>query len=283
MSEMEIPFRTVGILGLGVLGGSLARALGALPGGPRVVGWSPDPSEVEAALAAGALDERSGGPEAAAEAVDLLVLAAPLEACLALMEQTAPHLRHGAVVTDVASLKGSLADTVHTLGLRDQWVGCHPMCGSAESGFGASRADLFVDARIWLCAHQEAHRHLPAMRRFWVALGAVTAPVDPEAHDALMARVSHLPQLTANALAAVLEQAGVSPGDLGPGARDMIRLAGSSPAMWRDILAHAPRELPDSLRATAGRLTALADLLESGDLDAVARWMSESRDWRSGR
>lgn len=282
MGEMTPPFRTVGILGLGALGGSLARALTALPRRPRVLGWSPDASDVEAARVAGALDEASDGPEATAAAVDLLVLAAPLEACLTLMEQSAPHLGVDTLVTDVASLKGPLARTAAVLGLRSRWVGCHPMCGSAETGFGASRADLFTDARVWLTAHPEAHDRLPAMRRFWVSLGAVTAPVEPADHDALMARVSHVPQLTANALAAFLDDAGVGPEALGPGGRDMTRLAGSSPGVWRDILAHAPPELAGYLRDTADRLAELADLVEQGDLDALARWMAASREWRRG-
>ena len=282
MGEIEFPFARVSILGLGVMGGSLARALRGRDAGPTVVGWSPDPAEVEAALDEGALHEAAPGPEAAAEAGDLVVLAAPLGACVTLMEAVAPHVVGPRVLTDVASLKAPLAEAASALVLEDRWVGCHPMCGSADSGFAASRADLFVDAKVWLCAHEQARHHLPALRRFWVALGAVTAPVAPRAHDGLMALVSHLPQLTANALAATLSAAGVESVELGPGARDMTRLAGSSPEVWRDILARAPAELPGHLRNTAHRLEELADLVGKGDTDALARWLGESRAWKRG-
>ncbi|HSG48003.1 MAG TPA: prephenate dehydrogenase/arogenate dehydrogenase family protein, partial [Longimicrobiales bacterium] len=254
----------------------------ALEEGPSVLGWSPDAAEMDAALAAGALDEAAPGPEAAAEDADLVVLAAPLDACLSLLTSLAPHLSGDRLITDVASLKAPLADAAVAAGVADRWVGAHPMCGSADSGFGASRTDLFVDARVWLCAHEEAHPHLPAIRRFWVSLGAVTAPVDPVDHDGLMARVSHLPQLTATALASALRDAGVTPDQLGPGALDMTRLAGSSPEIWRDILAWAPAELPGHLRTTAARLEELADLVGEGDTEALARRLAASRAWRRG-
>ena len=282
MSERDLAFQRVAILGLGVMGGSLARALSALPRGPAVLGWSPNATEANAALTAGALDEVSPSPEAAVEGADLVVLAAPLDACLSLMERLAPHLVGGRTLTDVASLKEPLARAATTLGLGDRWVGSHPMCGSADSGFASSRRDLFEDARVWLCAPEEARDHVPAVRRFWVSLGAVTAPIDAGDHDRLMALVSHLPQLTANALAATLEAAGVEPGEMGPGGRDMTRLAGSSPGVWRDILARAPMELPGHLRSTADRLLDLAALVEKGDVDALVRWLSESHAWRTG-
>ena len=280
MSEKRLPFERVGILGLGVMGGSLARALRALPEGPTVVGWSPDEGEVAAALEMGAIHEAAPGPEAAAQAGDLVVLAAPLSACLTLMERVAPHLVGPRLLTDVASLKAPLADAAAELDLRERWVGSHPMCGSADSGFAASRPDLFEDAKVWLCSHAEARQHLAAMRRFWVSVGAVTGPVEPEAHDSLMARVSHLPQLTANALAATMEKAGLHQVDLGPGAREMTRLAGSAPEMWSDILAHAPAELAGHLRDTAYNLRKLATLVERGDLEALAAWMERSRAWK---
>jgi len=282
MSESQFPFGRVGILGLGVMGGSLARALSALPDGPTVVGWSLDPTEAEAALAAGIVTDVAAGPEAAAEASDLIVLAAPLAACLTLMETVAPHLVGPRILTDVASLKAPLAEAAEELGLEERWVGSHPMCGSADSGFGASRPDLFLDAKVWLCAHEPARDHLPAVRRFWISVGAVTAPIAPLAHDRLMGQISHLPQLTANALSATLEAAGVGPGDLGPGAADMTRLAGSSPEMWGDLLARAPAELPDHLRDTADRLRDLADLVEQGEVEALVRWLAGSRAWKTG-
>ena len=276
------PFGGVAVLGLGVMGGSLCRALKAAPRPPRVLGWSPDPAEVEAALAAGALDQGLSGPGEAFGRADLVVLAAPLSGCLDLLG-SAGGVRPGALVTDVASLKVPLADRAAEVGLRDRWVGSHPMCGSASSGFAASDASLYQGARVWLCAFGEAGPQVERLRRFWTSVGGDAVLTDPVVHDALMAQVSHLPQLVANALATTLLEAGIAAQSLGPGGRDMTRLAGSSPQVWRDILAHAPAELAGHLRRVAHHLEGLADLQAAGDVEGVAEWMSRTRAWRDPR
>lgn len=277
-----VPFQRVAVLGLGALGGSVARALASQSPGPVVLGWAPDADQVAAALGVGAIHQALATPETCAAEADLVVLAAPMGACVELMKRLAPHLPPDAVVTDVASLKAPLAAAAERWGLQNRWVGGHPLCGTADSGFGASRADLFTGARVWTCAHADAQHHVASVHEFWASVGAEPASTDPVSHDALMAPVSHLPQLTANALAAVLREAGVTPAALGPGGLDMTRLAGSSPDMWRDILTHATSELPGHLRSLSAQLERLAQLVEQGNMEALAMWMSETRSWRQG-
>ena len=96
----------------------------------------------------------------------------------------------------------------------------------------------------------------------------------------MMARASHLPQLTANALASVLRAYGLDPGHMGPGGRDTTRLAMSSPSMWRDLLEHAAPELGEGLRALSAEAARIAELVEAGDLDALERLMGATREWR---
>ncbi len=95
-----------------------------------------------------------------------------------------------------------------------------------------------------------------------------------------MALLSHLPQLTSNALADVLTDSGIASNQLGPGGRDMTRLCESSSAMWRDLLEHAPPELARGLRALAESCERLADLLDSGDVDSIVAQMSRTAQWR---
>jgi len=157
------------------------------------------------------------------------------------------------------------------------------MCGGERSGFEASRADLYQGAWIWLVEDGAEPAHRARVAAMWTALGAAPHPLAATGHDALMARVSHLPQLTSNALAIFLDDAGLTPAELGPGGRDMTRLAGSSPVVWRDLLAHAPSALPEALRDLADRLGSLADLVEARDLEALEAWMAETRAWREHR
>ena len=123
---------------------------------------------------------------------------------------------------------------------------------------------------------------MAAASDLWRDLGAYPRRIEAEEHDRLMGLVSHLPQLVANALGAEFARRGVAVTDLGPGGRDMTRLAGSSPAMWRDLLEHASRDLIEALRGVSATADEIASALERTDVDAVARLMQETMEWRVG-
>jgi prephenate dehydrogenase len=276
----ELRFERIAVLGLGVMGGSLARALSELERAPRVSGWSPSSEERRAARAAGAVADAPDSWSAAVAEAELVVLAAPLSASCDLVAEVARVAPRDATLSDVASLKAPLARAAARASALDRWVGAHPMAGSADSGFGASRADLYRGARVWTCAAPEAAARERRVHALWRSLGADPRAIDPDEHDRLMAVASHLPQLAANALATVLESAGIEPGQLGPGGRDMTRLASSSPEIWHDLLEHASPELIRELRALSAETERLAELLERGDLDAVTALMKRTRAWR---
>jgi prephenate dehydrogenase len=277
------PFRRVAVVGLGVMGGSLARALSTLPSPPRRIGWSPEASERSRAVEVGAVDEAPERWEDAAAHADLVVLAVPLLAVCDLLGRVKAAASPEAVVMDVASLKEPVRRAALAAGLHRRWVGCHPMCGSEASGFDASRVDLFAGATVWTVAEVEAEtaNAVGRVEMMWQALEARPRTVASGEHDQMMALVSHLPQLASNALARTLRDRGVSVSDLGPGGRDAIRLAGSSPGMWADILANAHPELAESLRGLGERARELATLLERSDTEALADWMSRDRSWRA--
>lgn len=275
----ERPFATVAILGLGAMGGSLARALNRLEPAPTVVGWSPVDEERAAAIAAGAIGSAPPDWHAAVDAADLVVVAAPLRASCELVGRLAEATSPSTTITDVASLKAPLAAAVTDAGAQDRWVGSHPMTGSEESGFAASRAELYEGARVWTVAHAAAEARVAPMHAFWTSLGARPKAIEAQEHDRMMALASHLPQLVANALAEVLERHDVPRDRLGPGGTDMTRLAASSPEMWREIFEHASPELVAGLRALADGAGEIADLLESGNLDGIERLMTATSAW----
>ena len=172
------PFQHVAILGLGVMGGSLAKALAALTARPRCVGWSPVAAERNEALEAGVLDRAAGSPEEAVQGADLVVLAIPLEATCGLIPRLADRVGTDAVLTDVASLKVPVRGVVRSAGLEAVWVGSHPMCGSEASGFGASRADLYQGAEVYLVSSAPTDAPSARITRLWRGLGAAPRLVD---------------------------------------------------------------------------------------------------------
>ena len=274
-----LPFERVAVLGMGLMGGSLARALRSLPQPPRLVGWSPETGEAERARVAGALDEVTLDPDAAARSGDLVVYATPLGAVLELMDRHRHLWREEGVITDVASLKAPVLERASALGAASRYVGSHPMVGGEGSGFAASRADLYLGARVWLVSGSGSDAARRGVEGLWRALGARPEWTDPGEHDRSMVQTSQLPQLLSNALARALEQAGVPRSELGPGGRDMTRLAGSSPGMWHDLLAHSAPLLASALREVGGTLEELAELLDAGKVEELVRIMEETRRW----
>lgn len=271
---------TVAILGLGVMGGSLARALAEAAPETRVVGWTPSVGERSEAMDAGVVEAVPSAWEEAVDEADAVVLAMPLEACLQVLPELAGLTGPETTLTDVASLKAPLARTAAQVGLTERWVGSHPMAGSETSGFRHGRADLFRGARVWLTEGDADDRHVRMVRALWRAVGAEPRSVDAEVHDREMAWASHLPQLVSNALGAELARQGVSSELLGPGGRDMTRLAASRAEMWLDLFRYAHADLPRGLRGVAGTLIEAAEALEAGHTDSLEALMRASRTWK---
>lgn len=272
--------RPVAVLGLGVMGGSLVRALSAAgQAGTPVRCWSPDPGEVRSASALPGVEPLPGAGAVAGCAG--VILATPLSAMPGLLDRMAPALEADAWLQDVGSLQRPVLEWMAAAGLAPRAVSAHPLAGSERSGFAASSPDLYRDAPVYLSPGQATPATRAAVSAFWEGLGARPETVDPDEHDRRMAWVSHLPQLVSAVLADTLREADVSATELGPGGRDTTRLAGSDPGLWRDILAHGDGTVVGALRRVARGLGEQADALESGDADLAATLLERTRGWRS--
>ncbi|MBT8395651.1 MAG: prephenate dehydrogenase [Gemmatimonadetes bacterium] len=279
MTSAPFPFSRIGIVGLGLMGGSLARSLRTLPDPPSVVGLSKEPHDIERAMRMGIIAEGESKPESFFSGLDLVVYCTPLNTTLVLLEEHRDRLDPGTVITDVVSLKGPVMEKAKELGLQRRFVGSHPLCGGEGTGLDASREGLFTGSTVWVVAGEAEPATVEVIRGFWRALGAEGVSTQAEGHDALMAVVSHLPQLAANALALALEEKDVSRDDLGPGGKDMTRLAGSSPEMWMDLLAHSPSDLRDGLASLERWLAEIRGLVEEGRGEELQRLMARTQDW----
>lgn len=281
--SVERARETVAVVGLGLMGGSLCRSLKALPSPPRVLGSDPAPLEGTYALEAGVVDRFDLEPEAILPEADVVVYAAPMGPTLSLIREHADAWRDDALVTDVVSLKAPILRAAAAAGRGRQFIGAHPICGGEESGFRASRAELYRGVPIWLCAHDSADSG--ARQRadaFWRQVGGVPKWIRAEEHDERMAWVSHLPQLLANALAGALDAAGYRPDDLGPGGRDMTRLASSNPGMWKDLLEVSAPVTGTGLTSVANALNVLGDLLARREVERISEFMERTKAWREG-
>lgn len=273
----------LGVLGLGAIGGSLARQAKA-SGIPTVIGWSPEPAERVAAVQQGALDDAPHSAAEVAGRVELLILAAPPAANLELLERLFPRLAPGALVTDVGSVKRAIVAKAEALGLGHRFAGSHPLAGTERSGFDASRADLFRDAVVYVtAAGREGEPVAREVAHFWASVcGAHPVLLDAGAHDAQLAITSHLPQIVSSLLGQYLSRHLPSGAGLGPGARDTTRLAVSEPRLWTEILLLNRDEVLPALRALEEPLGELERALEAGDAGSVQRWLARAAEWRRG-
>jgi prephenate dehydrogenase len=270
-------FERVAVLGLGLLGGSVALATKTRGVAACVVAATRKRDVLEAALRRGAIDEAAGFDEAV-DGADLVVLATPVFAMAELLRAVAPHLRQGALVTDVGSVKATLAETLPGLLPRGaHYVGAHPMAGSHQRGFEHARADLFEGAPC-IVGRDSDLRARDRVCDFWRALGARVLLRDPTDHDAEVAWMSHVPHVLAFAFARAL--AGAPPGAhevAASGFRDFTRIAQSDPGLWGDILTANRKAIVAPLQAVAESLAELGRAIEAGDADAVERWIGEAR------
>jgi prephenate dehydrogenase len=243
----------VAVIGLGLIGGSLARAL--TRAGYRVIGV--DRLAVRRrARSARAVTETASSPVKAASRADVVVLAAPPRANVRLLTRLAQARLPDLVITDVGSVKTPICREARRLGL-DRFVGGHPMAGNERSGFGASSVTLFRQ-RPWIVTPTApGSAGTQVVRRLVRAVGARPVLLAPEEHDRVMAFLSHVPQIASWAIRrAALDDAVTRRhlGLAGPGFRDMTRLAASPRTLWREILAQNRRETARALRILVRRL-----------------------------
>jgi prephenate dehydrogenase len=277
------PPPTLAIVGLGLMGGSLARAVkeAGLPW--RVRALARDPATRAAALAAGAVDEAVDDPAAAARGAALVVLALPVLAVPAAVRALAPHLAPGTVVTDVGSTKAALVRSVEAeLPPGVPFVGGHPIAGTEESGFTASFAGLYRGARCLLTPGATSTPEAVAtVRALWEAVGMRVEEIDAAAHDRILAVISHLPHVVAYALVNAAARADAAlPGLLsytGGGFRDFTRIAASHPAMWRDICLDNRDEVLAALDLFQDEIARLRALILDADADGLERAFAAAR------
>lgn len=278
--ETHVPFDTVAIVGVGLIGGSIALALRDAWPSIRIVGID-RPAVLAHARGAGAID-RGGDDLRAIGAVDLVVLAAPVRQNIRLLGECAA-LDARTLITDVGSTKRDIIKAAGTMGLSTRFVGGHPIGGAERGGFGFARPDLFR-GRPWILTPDLATdaAALDRVSALVSSLGARPARVGAAEHDRLMAYLSHLPQLTASALMDTVGASAHTAGLrlAGRGLLDTTRLASSPAGVWRDICAANADVLADALDALIERLSEMRADLQRGDaveaiFDGAARWRAE--------
>ncbi len=278
--------KSVAIIGVGLVGGSLALALRRAGAVGTIVGYDRDAQSLERALSLGVIDTPSDSASEAARGAELVVLAVPVRSIGPVLHDVALALDRAGVVTDVGSTKGEVVRQAEEE-LRDlfpRFVPGHPIAGRETSGVEAAVAELFRSARVVLTPTPRTDRDaIELVSACWEAAGARIATMAPEAHDRIFAAVSHLPHILSFALVseiAARAEAAELLGFAAGGFRDFTRIAASSPEMWRDVALQNRAALLDELDRYGARLAVFRELVDKGDGPGLERLMTEARTAR---
>ena len=268
---------SIALFGPGLIGGSIALALRSSSPETSVTIWGRNPSQLEEITRRGLADAVHTDPVAAVQNADLIILCTPVGVMTELAKMIAPHLKPHALVTDAGSVKACVVEKLTPI-LGARFIGGHPMAGSERSGLAAARANLFEGAPCILTPLPTTPvPTLDAVRHFWESLGAQVTTMSPEAHDRLVARISHLPHAIAFALVNLVASTLLAGGSF----RDGTRVAASDPDLWTGILSENRVEVVAALREMSGLLDSLAGNLEKHDSAEILAFLKSAREHRS--
>ncbi len=270
----------IAVLGVGLIGGSIGLAarhrLGA-----EVVGFDRDQSSLAGALELKVIDRPAGSIADAVGDADLVFCAAPVRALGDLIAEALDASGADTAVTDVGSTKRGLMAAVAGNPAASRYVGGHPLAGAETAGVAHARADLFDGARWYLTPAPGCDGLLyDRLQRAVTGLGARPQALEAEVHDRMMATVSHMPHVIANALvaqaAAALGEGAERLPEVGPSFRDTTRVAGANPAIWTDIFTANGEAVAAEIDRLVERLNTAAALIRAGDPESIASWQREA-------
>ncbi len=277
-------FKTAVIIGVGLIGGSIARVLKNRGVAKRVIGVGRSEANLKAALDLGIIDAALPAAEAVKEA-DFIVLCVPVLSIIPTLEAIAPHIKNGALVSDGGSTKKEIVERGEKIADgRFVFIGSHPVAGTEKSGAASSFETLFDNHLCIITPTPNTPAEpLEKLTAFWHAAGMKTVRMDPSRHDTVMGAVSHLPHLVAFALTNTVSQFDEGENLLGfaaGGFRDTTRIASSPPDMWADIALANRAEMMKMSATMRKNLAAIESAIQSGDREALMRMFKQANEFR---
>lgn len=274
---MNYLFDKATIIGIGLLGGSLALALKNLGICRVIIGYGRSEETLQTALQKGIITTASTDLITACKDADIIVLATPVSTFLSLCKEFASSIKPDCIVTDVGSVKGNLVYEIQRL--IPNYIGSHPIAGGERSGMQYSRGDLFQNA---LCivtpTMQTKKQSLQMVSTLWRQCGCKLQYLDPHVHDAVFAEVSHLPHILAFALVNSVNSNFLS--FAGQGFKDTTRIAMSSAEMWRDIALANKSFLLEAIDRYMQSLSQIKQAISSDDAQSLTTLFSKARTKR---
>lgn len=276
----------VTIIGVGLIGGSFAKALKRHELAKEVCGFGRNQANLERGIELNVIDRYTLDPQIACQNAELILLAVPVGAMEATLRQIQPFIEPNTILTDAGSSKMSVLEAVENVfgALPENFVAGHPIAGKEQSGVEAASSILYENHRVILTPTQNTNQNaLSEVNRIWTAIGAIVSEMSPEHHDEVLAATSHLPHLLAFGLVDLLSEHNEL-GDVfqytAGGFRDFTRIASSDAVMWRDIALNNKQAIIKWLKNYQSVLSQMSTMLETDDEAALHQLFSNAKQAR---
>jgi prephenate dehydrogenase len=283
-----IHFNKVTIIGVGLIGGSLAKVLKAKNLAHEIIGAGRSMQSLELALKLGVIDLIDQDAKHAVLDADLVVLASPVGVFETIAREIGPHLKKGAILTDVGSVKGSLVKLIEDhISPGVHFVPGHPIAGKEKFGVAEAVETLFQGAKCILTPTKKTDpKALEVVKKLWTASGANVIVMDPDMHDKVFAAVSHMPHMAAYAMMTAVAELNTGTENYlsfsGAGFRDFTRIAASSPEIWKDICLMNRENIVLMIDRYQAALDRIKQELLVGDGENLEKHLKTASDIRRG-
>ena len=276
---------TCGFIGLGLIGGSIARALKQSLPQVHIVAHDTDPGTLRLAQKEGIADRTASAVSECFRDCDYIFLCAPVQGNDSSLETVRRYMKPGCLLTDVGSVKTPIHEAVHRAGLDSCFVGGHPMAGSERTGFANSKASLLENAYYILTPSEEVpSEKVETYRALVESMGAIPLTLSYEEHDYVTAAISHLPHVIAASLVNLVKSSDSEDGVMkmiaAGGFKDITRIASSSPEMWQQICLTNADHIAKLLRTYIQYLEVIADYIDDHEQDSLYNFFDTARNYR---
>ncbi len=278
-------FKGILIIGLGLIGGSLALSLKREGYKGKIYGFDLNENRVKIAKEMEAIDEGfTSFDEVPWENIDLVILATPVKTFLDIAKKIKPYLKEGTIISDVGSVKGDLVKQLEEIFKPFKFIGAHPIAGTEKEGVDNAVIGLFKNKKLILTIDEE-DEDTKRLEELWNDLGAKVEVMNPQLHDFVFASVSHLPHAVAFALVDSLITLSKETGiDLflypGAGFKDFTRIAASSPVIWKDIFLQNKKDVLHTIDEFINSMKKLREYIEKENEEKLLKLLEESREKR---
>ncbi len=279
-----IHFKTITIVGVGLIGGSFARVCKKKKLADRIIGFGRDEGNLKRAVELNVIDLYSLNIKDVVGDSDFILLATPVSSIIKIAKEMMPYLKEGAIITDAGSVKGEIVremDRMLPKGIF--FVGAHPIAGTEKSGVEASFVELFEGSRCVITATDKTNSAaFEKVKEIWKETGSEVILMDADKHDKYLAAVSHLPHVVAYALVNSIGELDVKEKGIlsfsGGGFRDFTRIAASSPVMWREICLMNGDQVIKMINIFQDTLKVLKNMIADSDADGLEREFEKARN-----